>query len=70
MRPLAPCCVRSATTCGPVGRPSAIQSAAAMTTLTAGPATAIHSSCFGLGRFSMLATPPMGYSVMLDTGMP
>ena len=46
------------------------QAPAAMTTLTAGPARAIQNSCFGFGRFSMLATPPMGYSVMLDTGMP
>ena len=51
--------------------PKSTSSTAAMTTLTAGPATAITSSWLGRsGMRSMLATPPIGRRVMSRVSMP
>ena len=45
--------------------------AAAMTTLTAGPASATHNSCIGWeGIFSRRATPPMGSKMMSRVAIP
>jgi len=49
--------------------PVAIRSAA-MATLTAGPARAIQSSCFGFSGTSIRATPPIGSKGMSWTSIP